>query len=109
VTTSALPFNIKIDRKGRMSLVVKVFANLRVICGGVTVEVHPDGDRVIDVLDKMVEMFPNLKDEIFTAEKTLLPFVAVYVNGRNIIHADDLHTQVKEIDQFALFPPVAGG
>jgi sulfur-carrier protein len=90
-------------------MLVKVFANLRQICGGVTVEVQPDGERVIDVLDKMVEMFPPLKDEIFTAEKELLPFVHVYVNGRNIIHLDDLQTIVNEKDQFALFPPVAGG
>ena len=90
-------------------MLVKVFANLRQICGGVTVEVKPDGERVIDVLDKMVEMFPSLKDEIFTAEKELLPFVHVYVNGRNIIHLDDLQTKVNEKDQFALFPPVAGG
>ena len=90
-------------------MLVKVFANLRQICGGVTVEVEPDGDRVIDVLDKMVEMFPNLQTEIFTSEKTLLPFVHVYVNGRNIIHLEDLDTKVKEEDQFALFPPVAGG
>ncbi|MFJ5714985.1 ubiquitin-like small modifier protein 1 [Neobacillus sp. NPDC093127] len=90
-------------------MLVKVFANLRQICGGVTVEVQPDGDRVIDVLDKMVVMYPDLKDEIFTAEKELLPFVHVYVNGRNIIHLDNLQTKVEETDQFALFPPVAGG
>jgi sulfur-carrier protein len=54
-------------------------------------------------------MFPPLKDEIFTAEKELLPFVHVYVNGRNIIHLDDLETKVVDTDQFALFPPVAGG
>lgn len=86
-----------------------MFANLRQICGGVTVEVQPDGNRVIDVLDKMVEMFPDLQAEIFTVEKELLPFVHVYVNGRNIIHLNDLHTEVNERDQFALFPPVAGG
>lgn len=90
-------------------MLVKVFANLRQICGGVTVEVQPEGDRVIDVLDKMVEMFPDLHDEIFTVEKDLLPFVHVYVNGRNIIHLDDLQTIVEDTDQFALFPPVAGG
>jgi molybdopterin synthase sulfur carrier subunit len=73
------------------------------------VEVNPEGQRVIDVLDKMVEMFPDLKDEIFTAEKELLPFVHVFINGRNIIHLDGLETNVKETDQFALFPPVAGG
>jgi molybdopterin synthase sulfur carrier subunit len=88
---------------------VKVFANLRKICGGVSVEVKPEGNRVIDILDKMVEMFPNLKDEIFTPEKKLLPFVHVYINGRNIIHLDDLETVVSGSDQFALFPPVAGG
>jgi sulfur-carrier protein len=88
---------------------VKVFANLREICGGVKVEVEPDGERVIDILDKMVEMFPDIEEEIFTDEKMLKPFVHVYINGKNIIHLDDLETKVQEHDQFALFPPVAGG
>lgn len=88
---------------------VKVFANLRVICGGVSVEVQPEGERVIDVLEKMVEMYPDLEEELFTNERKLKPFVHVFINGRNIIHADDLETVVKESDQFALFPPVAGG
>lgn len=88
---------------------VKVFANLRDICGGVSVKVVPTGNRVIDVLDKMVEMYPEIDEEIFTPEKKLKPFVHVYVNGKNIIHADDLQTSVEESDQIALFPPVAGG
>jgi sulfur-carrier protein len=88
---------------------VKVFANLREICGGVSVEVKPDGNRVMDILDKMVEMFPDIEEEIFTEEKKLKPFVHVYINGKNIIHLDDLETKVTEQDQFALFPPVAGG
>jgi sulfur-carrier protein len=88
---------------------VKVFANLRKICGGVSVDVQPEDYRVIDILDKLVEMFPDLEKEIFTAEKELLPFVQVYINGRNIIHLQGLHTIANEKDQFALFPPVAGG
>jgi sulfur-carrier protein len=90
-------------------VLVKVFANLRDICGGVTVDVQPNGERVIDVLDMMVEMFPDLHDEIFNSEKKLKPFVHVYINGKNIIHDADLETKVTEIDQIALFPPVAGG
>ncbi|HJV16090.1 MAG TPA: ubiquitin-like small modifier protein 1 [Bacillales bacterium] len=90
-------------------MLVKVFANLRQICGGVTVEVKPNGTRIIDLLEKMIEDFPPLKEEIFTPEKKLKPFVQVYVNGRNIIHAENLETLVKETDQIALFPPVAGG
>lgn len=88
---------------------VKVFANLREICGGVHVEVSPEGNRVIDILDKMIEMYPALEEEIFTEEKKLKPFVHVYINGKNIIHLNDLETPVEEKDQFALFPPVAGG
>lgn len=87
----------------------RVFANLREICGGVSVEVQPKGNRVIDVLDSMIAMYPDLNEEIFTEEKKLKPFVHVYLNGKNIIHADGLETIVKETDQFALFPPVAGG
>lgn len=90
-------------------MIVKVFANLRDICGGVSVDVQPNGNRVIDVLDQMVEQFPALEAEIFTPEKTLKPFVHVYINGRNIIHAENLETKVAEMDQMALFPPVAGG
>lgn len=90
-------------------MIVKVFANLREICGGVSVEVQPHGDRVIDLLDQMIKDYPGLQEEIFTAERTLKPFVQVYVNGRNIIHANKLETKVKETDQIALFPPVAGG
>lgn len=88
---------------------VKVFANLRDICGGVTTEVKPDGSRVIDVLEKMVEMFPDIEKEIFTPERELKEFVHVYINGRNIVHLQGLESEVSESDQFALFPPVAGG
>jgi sulfur-carrier protein len=90
-------------------MIIKVFANLRKICGGVSVEVQPNGCRIIDLLNKMIEEFPPLKEEIFTPEKNLKPFVHVYVNGRNIIHAENLETIIKETDQIALFPPVAGG
>ncbi|WP_077210530.1 ubiquitin-like small modifier protein 1 [Bacillus dakarensis] len=88
---------------------VKVFANLRDICGGVVIDVRPDGNRVIDILNKMVEMFPEIEEEILNSDQTLKPFVHLYVNGRNIIHADNLQTIVEETDQIALFPPVAGG
>jgi molybdopterin synthase sulfur carrier subunit len=92
-----------------MVVLVKVFANLRKICGGVAVNVEANGDRVIDILEQMVKDFPELEEEIFTPERTLKPFVHVFINGRNIIHIDGLVTRVTGKDQFALFPPVAGG
>lgn len=92
-----------------MDVTVKVFATLRKICGGVAVKVQSNGDKVIDILNQMTHDFPDLDEEIFTDERKLKPFVHVYINGRNIIHLEDLDTKVKETDQVALFPPVAGG
>lgn len=92
-----------------MNVIVKVFADLRKICGGVTVNVELKGSRVMDLLEQMIRDYPGLEEEIFTSEKKLKPFVHVYVNGKNIIHLNDLETTIKETDQLALFPPVAGG
>lgn len=90
-------------------MVVRVFANLRELCGDVSIDVKPEGNKIIDILDKMVAMFPKLEEEIFTKDRELKPFVQVYINGRNIIHLENLETSVKETDELALFPPVAGG
>jgi len=90
-------------------MLVRVFANLRDICGGAAVEIQSECGCVIDILNKMCETYPGLEEEIFTPEKNLLPFVHVFINGRNIIHLDGLETMVTDKDQFALFPPVAGG
>jgi sulfur-carrier protein len=99
-----------IERSGfGMVVLVKVFANLRKICGGVSVNIEVNGNRVIDILEQLVKNFPDLEEEIFTPERTLKPFVHVFINGRNIIHIDGFETKVTEKDQFALFPPVAGG
>jgi len=91
-------------------MIVKVFANFREICQSKTVEVPMEnGNRVIDIMETLIQMYPALEEEVFTPERTFKPFVHVFINGRNIIHADGLQTRVLESDQFALFPPVAGG
>jgi molybdopterin synthase sulfur carrier subunit len=91
-------------------MLVKVFANFREVCQGKTVEVPAsDGNTVIQILETLITMYPALEDEVFNEERTLKPFVHVFINGRNIIHESGLQTKVKAEDQFALFPPVAGG
>ncbi|EKN68400.1 MoaD/ThiS family protein [Schinkia azotoformans] len=92
-----------------MKVQVKVFANLREICNASVVEVETASLVVIDILEELVKMFPAMEDEIFTEERTLKSFVHVFINGHNIIHKDGLLTKINPDDQFALFPPVAGG
>lgn len=89
---------------------VKVFANFREICQGRVVEVPTtDGNTVIHILESLINLYPALEKEVFTSDRTLKQFVHVFINGRNIIHEEGLQTVVNEDDQFALFPPVAGG
>ncbi len=91
-------------------MIVKVFANFREICHSKAVEVpSKDGDTVMDILETLLKMFPALEEEVFKEDRTLKQFVHVFLNGRNIIHENGLQTVVKSDDQFALFPPVAGG
>jgi molybdopterin synthase sulfur carrier subunit len=89
---------------------VKLFANFRDICLDKAVEVpSPDESSVAQVLEDLIKLYPALEGEVFDTERKLKPFVHVFINGRNIIHADGLNTSVSGQDQFALFPPVAGG
>ncbi|HJV46260.1 MAG TPA: ubiquitin-like small modifier protein 1 [Bacillota bacterium] len=91
-------------------MIVKIFANFREICQAKTVEIPAkEGSTVIEILETLITMFPPLEEEVFTSDRNLKPFVHVFINGRNIIHEDGLATVVKANDQFALFPPVAGG
>jgi molybdopterin synthase sulfur carrier subunit len=89
---------------------VKLFANFREICLNKVVDVpSPDGSSVTQVLEDLIKLYPAMEEEVFDGERKLKPFVHVFINGRNIIHENGLNTLVSQQDQFALFPPVAGG
>lgn len=89
---------------------IKVFANFREICGDKTVHVDVyDNEPIENVLDRLIEKFPMMKEELFTENKEIKPLVHVFINGKNVIHLDGLQSKVKKTDEIALFPPVAGG
>ncbi len=91
-------------------MLIKVFANFREICGGKTVTLSIEGEQPIQlVLDELIKDFPLMREELFIEESKLKPLVHVFINGKNIIHLDGLSTNVKQTDEVALFPPVAGG
>ncbi|MFO7173301.1 MAG: ubiquitin-like small modifier protein 1 [Bacillota bacterium] len=91
---------------------VLLYATLRAAAGTREAEVAAQpGETVGTVLHRLVAQYPALRDEIFDdPEGTVLkPYVAVYLDGRNILHLQGLATPVTGTEEVALFPPVAGG
>lgn len=61
------------------------------------------------VLDALFSQYPRLKQELLDDRGELRDYVAVLVNGRNVRDLMRGATPVREGDEIALFPPVAGG
>ncbi|MBU2597887.1 MAG: MoaD/ThiS family protein [Actinobacteria bacterium] len=89
---------------------VKIFATLRQYVNSKEVEVNAKaGDKVRDVLEKLVANNPELGKRIFDKEGNLQRSIRVLVKGRNIEFKEGLNTILKKNDYLALFPPVGGG
>ncbi len=80
---------------------------------GCTSELDVDTDQ-IDIYGLLTKIKDILNDDtifqkVIDDDKTLRKGVIVLVNGRNILHMDNLKTVVKDNDVVNLFPMTAGG
>ena len=88
---------------------VRVYATLRPIVGGRSVDVPSSADSVRKMLAHLVERFPDLRERLIDDEGAVRPYVAVMVNGRDIRHTGGLDTAIPSEASIDIFPPVAGG
>lgn len=90
---------------------VRLYATLRAAAGGVPV-VDVDwhaGATVGDVMRELVALQPALEGRILDERGGMVPYVAVFVDGRDVRHLAGLATVLSPSDEIAVFPPVAGG
>lgn len=93
-----------------MTVQIRLFATLRQIAGGASVEVpRAEGDTVGTLLTRLVDIHPALDSELFASDGKLQGHIHVIVNGRDIRFLDGLDTPVTADDQILVFPPVGGG
>lgn len=89
---------------------VRLFATLRQVAGAKEVEVDLEvGETVRHALEKLVELRPSLKEQIFDETGGLQQSIIILLKGRNIRLEEGLDTVLGEDDYLAIFPPVAGG
>lgn len=95
-----------------VTVFVKAFATVRDVLGGagkvsVQLEHHTDVKSLMDVLARRFgeKFVQEVLDETGLPKKT----IKIFVNGRDIDFLNGLSTVVKDGDEIALVPPVAGG
>lgn len=77
---------------------------------------HTDGKAVVEVsgstvqgvLDDLAKKFPGITQRIFENGQ-VRRFVNVYLNDEDIRYLDNLNSAVKDGDELAIIPAVAGG
>lgn len=69
----------------------------------------PNGSTVVNLLGKILGIYPSLQKLILDNNLQLGSWVVVLINGRNMSIFEGINTQLNEGDVIAFFPPVAGG
>jgi sulfur-carrier protein len=92
-----------------MSVRVHISGHLRQLVGAKK-ELDVSGvTSVSDLVGRLDEMFPGIKDRIFDDQDRTREFVNIFVNGENIRDGEHESTRLKERDSVHILPSVAGG
>ncbi len=81
---------------------------LRRITGGQG-KVEAAAGTVGELLDALNQRFPGLKREMLDDRGEVRNFINVFVNGTEIRQLRGLRTPLKETDEVAIIPAMAGG
>ena len=71
--------------------------------------VQQQGGTVGEIVTELVQAYPGLRTNLLDDQGKVRKFVNVYVNDEDIRFLDQLDTPVKEGDEVAILPAVAGG
>jgi len=92
----------------QMPVLVRIPTPLRTMTNGAA-EVHADADSVRGVIDALDRQFPGLRDRIVEGNGQIRRFVNIYVNQEDIRFLDGDKTALKQGDEVAIVPAIAGG
>ena len=91
-----------------MSVLVRIPTPLRSLTKG-NAQVEATGDTVIDVIADLERQYPGLRDRIVDDGGEIRRFVNVYVNQEDVRFLDGDKTALKDGDEMAIVPAMAGG
>lgn len=71
--------------------------------------VEATGEQIGDVLRDLEASYPGIRDLIFDKEGAIPDHINVYVNNKEISMLDGTATRIREGDEVAVIPAIAGG
>ena len=87
---------------------VRIPPVLRASAGG-NKQVELEGATVGEVLQQLVDRFPDLRSQLFTEDGELNRFVNVYLNDEDVRYLSELATTAGARDTIVVLPAMAGG
>jgi len=91
-----------------MPVTVRIPTPLRAIAKG-NANVEAKGDTIGDVIGDLENQFPGLRERLVDESGELRRFINIYVNQEDIRFLDNQATALKDGDEVAIVPAIAGG
>ena len=91
-----------------MPVTVRIPTPLRALAKG-NANVQAKGDTVDDLIGDLERQFPGLRDRLVDEAGELRRFINIYVNQEDIRFLDNKTTPLKDGDEVAIVPAIAGG
>ncbi len=93
-----------------MSIEVKFYSLFRLSLKTSGVEYEIDESITLkELISRLDNEFDNYFSEKLLESGEITPGSIILLNGKNILHLNDLNTKINDGDQITLFPPSAGG
>jgi molybdopterin synthase sulfur carrier subunit len=91
-----------------MPVIVRIPTPLRSLTKG-QAQVEATGSTVIDLIGDLERQYPGLRDRLVDDGGELRRFVNVYVNQEDVRFLEGDKTTLKDGDEVAIVPAMAGG
>jgi MoaD family protein len=92
-----------------MIVYVKLLRPFADIIGKSDLRIDFNGTTLTELLNILVNKYPELKYELFTKTDELTDYICIFINDKPASALDGLQTELKENDEILFFVPVSGG
>src|SRR3972149_11621158 len=96
------------ERSDRMAITVYIPTPFRRLAGNQTY-VKAEGGTVAEVLESLGSQYPALRHMIYDEMNEIPAHISIYVNNQEVHSLQGKQTPVKDGDELAVIPAIAGG